>query len=399
EFIENQIEVRKIESGVPKWVIPAFLGTTIVFIAALVIVLIPPPEERPIGLLFDDKDPELTFIMEEELNLEASVLEGFDQPFEDFVMRYNAKESGLDISNDKDMWDDVFYKKTIGAVTHFAKYKSFWKTFEESLQDYSTVVSMLREDGLPEVFAAIPVQETRYNAKALSPVCAAGIWQFMPEVGNRVGLKIRGCTLSGVGSVKDWKPTRDAAPNVAKTDYVRKEMKASGFKYICKIKSCKEDERIDVEASTTGAIKLLHEAWDDDELKESGSIVQMTIVAHNVGYHDAKFGQKRSTNILPGYRKYSKKSKREHGTHFYGDNIRCGSDKDPHEPQYYASRCGGVIPNQGQHYGYNVVAQHMLAVCYYAQNYGTETVFRPWKTYLNGYCSNIEIPTPEQLEK
>jgi hypothetical protein len=252
---------------------------------------------------------------------------------------------------------------------------------------------------MPEVFAAIPVTETRYQAQLVSPVCAAGIWQFMPEVAKRVNLTIRGCSFKAPSVVKDWRPKADAPPFPSKRDYMKILNTSDGIDYQCQIKSCVEDERIDVDSSTEGAIELLKEVWTDDELSESGSVVQMAIVGHNVGHDDSKFGFKRSTNILPAYRKYMKKKKKEDGVHFYGDNILCGSDKDPHKAGFYSSLCGGVLPNQGQHYGYNVTAQHFLAVCYYAENYGNEATFTRWKRYLKGYCSKIAIPTPEELRR
>ena len=52
--------------------------------------------------------------------------------------------------------------------------------------EYGKVVLGLRQAGLPEVFAAIPYQESRYSANARSEVCAEGYWQFMPEVAHRV---------------------------------------------------------------------------------------------------------------------------------------------------------------------------------------------------------------------
>tara|TARA_Y100001954_G_C15567474_1_gene481763 strand:- start:454 stop:741 length:288 start_codon:yes stop_codon:yes gene_type:complete len=94
-----------------------------------------------------------------------------------------------------------------------------------------------------------------------------------------------------------------------------------------------------------------------------------------------------------------KKKKKENGILFYGDNILCGSDKDPHKAGNYSDLCGGFLPNQGQHYGYNVTAQHFLAVCYYAENYGNESSFSRWKRYLKGYCSKINIPTPEEVSR
>ena len=121
-----------------------------------------------------------------------------------------------------------------------------------------------------------------------------------------------------------------------------------GVDYQCQISSCDVDERIDVDTSTEGAIELLKEVWEDDELSESGSVVQMAIVGHNVGYNDKMYGINRKTNILPAYKKYMTKKKRKTGVFFYGENILCGADKDPHKAGNYSNLCGGFLPNQGQ---------------------------------------------------
>ena len=250
---------------------------------------------------------------------------------------------------------------------------------------------------MPEVFAAIPIVETRYQKYAVSPVCAGGIWQFMPEVATRVDLTVRNCKLRGIK--KAYTPTLSAPPSASKRVYMSIKNTTEGKKYSCLIKDCEVDERVDVADSTRGAIELLGEAWNDEELQESGSIVQMTIVAHNVGHDDSQHGIKgRRTNVLPAYRLYRKKSKKNHGAHFYGDNITCVG-LDPHKADHYSTTCGGYLPNQGQSYGFNVAAQFFLSVCYYAKNYGYEDIFSDWEGYLNGYCQKVMIPTKEELSK
>ena len=165
--------------------------------------------------------------------------------------------------------------------------------------------------------------------------------------------------------------------------------------YQCQITSCKKDARLDVQASTKGAVQMLKDTWSDQELKKSGSLVQLTILAHNVGYNDARFGSKNKSNIVPAYNDYLAKTKKTTGTSFYGDNILCSKDKDPFK--YPVDTCGGVLSNQAQNYGYNVVAQHMLAVCFYAKNYPQEATFASWKPYLSGYCTKINVPTLDAL--
>jgi len=80
------------------------------------------------------------------------------------------------------------------------------------------------------------------------------------------------------------------------------------------------------------------------------------------------------------------------GRYFYGQNVRCRSHEDK-------SWCGGMIPAETQHYVYGIVAQHFLAVCYYAQNYPDEAAFSPWvhHTAKDGYCRNFKIPSSSEV--
>ena len=61
--------------------------------------------------------------------------------------------------------------------------------FSESLKRYSavgrTVEQILREGGIPEDFAALPLIESGYMNTALSHAGAAGIWQFMPSTARQ----------------------------------------------------------------------------------------------------------------------------------------------------------------------------------------------------------------------
>ena len=102
------------------------------------------------------------------------------------------------------------------------------------------------------------------------------------------------------------------------------------------------------------------------------------------------------SNILPAFKKYLKKTNTD-GATFYGDNLTCDSKTDLLTNP--GARCGGVLANQTQHYAYKIVAQHMLAVCFYAKNYLEDPNFSTWTKYTdsNSYCSPMEIPSLEQL--
>lgn len=51
------------------------------------------------------------------------------------------------------------------------------------------IISELKRRGMPTDLALLPVIESSYDPRALSPAAAAGIWQFIPETGRRYGLR------------------------------------------------------------------------------------------------------------------------------------------------------------------------------------------------------------------
>ncbi len=74
----------------------------------------------------------------------------------------------------------------------------FTVTGRESMQRYlarSTrylpmIRRVLKEEGLPEDLAYLPIIESGYSPYAYSPALAVGIWQFIPSTGKTYGLKI-----------------------------------------------------------------------------------------------------------------------------------------------------------------------------------------------------------------
>lgn len=402
----NQIDVSLVQNThaknirvnkYPVWFYPTLFGmisvTTLVMVVQLLDVFKPPPPILGPKL----EGYEHTEPIDIEAPVEASVLEGLYGPFEDFVMRINSDKMEQEseylpgLANNPKMWDARFFNAVANQVKTSSKWNGFWKRLEAVKGDYATVVDALRDEDLPEVFAGIPFQETQYNAIRVSAFCAAGIWQFMPETGNRMGLKVKNCKMGLSGEL--WSPTAIAPPPSIANDAVYVSVNANGDAS-CRIGSytkgsyCQIDERVDTDLSTPAAMKLLKETFEDSMLSASGSIVQATIMAHNAGYDDYEYvGKVKPYNVLPAYKRYVKRMKVANGSQFYGDNL-CNVNQEG---------CRSFLHKETQHYAYRVVAYHILAVCYYSKNYPNHPVFGKWKPYQDGYCKEIHAPDVSAL--
>lgn len=384
------------QGHIPRWFIPSVLitlVTTMVASAAIVIRAIDPGgPSGPLGPQADGIEY-FEYVTEDDLRrVEQSDLEGFQQAFDAFVMAPNAEAADLDRLRDTSNWDEKFYRYTV-AATKQLRNSAFWNRLHVVKDDYAFVTEQLREAGLPTVFAAIPYQESQYRATARSTVCAKGYWQFMPETAHRYDLEVRGCMI---GSTR-WSPTARVPPSVRKSPYVYYNREDNVQR--CRISSCEVDERVELEASTRAAVLMLKDSWDDEAAQSSGAGVQMTIMAHNMGYNDTQYMTSgRKYGVLDAYKAYLSKIGRDHGPDFYGDNITCNAaNEDPHKPNTMLTKCDGLVPNQTQHYAYHIVAQHLLAVCYYATNCRAESAFEEWEeyTYGEGYCTQLSIPVKE----
>lgn len=347
----------------------------------------------------------------DETEIDEVTLEGLQEGFRRFVAKPSkdaADEAGaMDVSRitDPQRWDERFFQYTSASVAKHVQSKAFFKRLDAIHKPYAGVVSQLREANLPEVMAAVPYAESRYRPELQSWACAKGYWQFMPEMAHRlnvrngVDFRVKDCQLRRPdGSTFLWTPTALTPPNgiMRNAVYVDKQ---SGLKVpnpdICMIPQrggCRIDDRADLGRSTNAAIVALKEAWEDETLAASGSGVAITILSHNGGYNDRRYGVKKSFNLLPAFKTWSaKKSEAEHHL-FYGENIKC---PDGHGNKF----CGSRIHPQTQHYAYSIVSQHLLAVCYYGKNYEAEyEAFRNWQTVLDGYCASFAIPTKETVK-
>jgi hypothetical protein len=386
-------------SGRPMWFLPAVTFIAFAAVAVVTVQLLVEPEIPPLG-------PERTVReVYEVADLEAYAIdinlqEGLNQAFHDFVMQPNVRASGRDELLQPESWDPVLLDYVNISVQQHAQDYRFWMRLDTIRDEYAFVVETMREEDLPEVFAGIPYTESRYDSLATSPVCAAGHWQFMPEVGHRAGLVIRDCAMSGSNS--KYTPTRIALmPNPLTAEYVvtlAPDDPTGKSSYACRLKKCVEDERRELEKSTIAAAGLLAEAFlDDDELRASGAAVQMTIASHNCGYNDGPHGRPSAYNVLPAFQRWKHAEPTAEQAHFVGKQILCTDNS-------YANHdtCGSFLPRETQHYTYPIIASHFLAVCYYASNYSKEyNAFNEWERYLNedAYCSKLNIPTAQELRE
>lgn len=135
------------------------------------------------------------------------------------------------------------------------------------------VAEAVRAEGLPELLIGLPLYESGLDSAAVSPWCAAGIWQFMPQTAARFGLEVRDCRLRGQDTLYTPDPTDQF--KVREQPYVQ-----GGH---CAIERCAVDERLDTDASTRAALALYRDSASDPALAEHPLQVALAVLAHNAG--------------------------------------------------------------------------------------------------------------------
>lgn len=375
---------------VPPWFIGGVLFVGVGTALAILMLTIRSKAPVPLGPM--DEGLELYRLASTDLPVNPALRDDLDQAFDVFVQRESALVADNPaLRTDRSLWDERLLDYVTRSTQQHARARRFWARLDAVVDDYAYVVTELRAAGLPEVFAAIPYQESGYRAEAQSVVCAKGFWQLMPEVAQREGVAVSGCTLSG--RMEGWSPTQPAPVRgvLRNAAYVR-----DGQCIIPALRGCAVDERRDLAASTRGAIQTLKEAWEDPDFRASGAAVALTIASHNGGYDDARFGPDfaKRLNLRPAYLGWLEKRGLEADPGFIGAQIQCTTNGVGD-----ADTCGSALAPETQHYVYPVLAQHFLAVCYYAMNYGDREAFRPWRDLLDGYCSKLPVPTSDESKK
>ena len=410
----SQVKQIKVNRGIPVWLIPTMMGmlfftTMTVGILAFAILYDPPKPLGPsvAGQEFFDVHTQLDEYLATEVKavkIDGSEFKGVEAAFEIFLMRDNARAAGWSkLEDDQKLWDQNlldWVKRSVGA---HAKAYRFWRRLDEVAASYAHVLGVLRKNDLPDVLAAIPYQESGYQGLTKGNlVCASGYWQFLPEIAHQADVPIRDCRIRGRPDV--WNPDKAPPIGVIKNAiYINRGSKSLG----CLIEKCEVDQRADLDASTDGAAKLLLKAYQDSDLRASGAVVQMVIASHNAGYDNSPYtpgNQKNSYNLRWSYTNWRNKVRKgqPRNPDFIGANLTCTvrpSSEEGYDPN---ARCNSEasLGFETQHYVHMIIAQHILAACFYGLNYPNTEEFAPYAELVTGgYCESFNIPTREELKK
>jgi len=81
-----------------------------------------------------------------------------------------------------------YVKAEIASLTTGVEKDFFINAYQRSGRYLKYIEAELAKEGLPLELAWLPLIESGYNVKALSPARALGLWQFIPSTGYRFGL-------------------------------------------------------------------------------------------------------------------------------------------------------------------------------------------------------------------
>jgi hypothetical protein len=381
-------------------------GSAILFVLAVAIIV------QVVSPTLTKHGEEIWEVTDFEFKGEFEVHQGFDQALVDLVIDPNRRYAGERgeelLPDDPKKWDPRFFQSVQDVTESLAKSRCAFRRLEEVRAHYKTVVDLVREAGLPEVLAGVPMVESRYRNDALSPCCAAGWWQYMPEAGVRLKhdlgpqFSVERCHFAGNRDAPTFDP-KDPAPPPGSCNPANPKaayIEPNGAIPKCMLADCEVDFRTDLVLSTRAAIFTIGEALRDPSLAGSGAAVQIAIASHNAGYHDAALFRSnppnKTHNLLPAYLRWKGERDSSISTAWFHGNVqRCRSTVDP------APGCQAYMMAETQRYAPNVVAWHLIAMCYYAHNYKSEDTFGPWSTYWQegGYCQTLNVPSAQEAGK
>lgn len=80
------------------------------------------------------------------------------------------------------------------VAPHIATLKPYQNHIIKKFEEFSPLVDeifkQLKQKSLPDSLVLVPMLESSYNPKAVSPAKAAGLWQLMPATAKRFGLTV-----------------------------------------------------------------------------------------------------------------------------------------------------------------------------------------------------------------
>jgi len=435
ELPEEVVSQRVISAdrGVPKWFVAGLVFIGLGVVAGIAMPLLQSKIQKAESLkpaYWLEAGERIAEIRPEKIE-DYPELEGMDGAWEYFVARLNAKQADdLKYRKDTAFWDQRLKTFTSAYMRSVVRVWSFWKRLSEPevVDAYEYIVLALRDAGMPEAAAGIPYHESQYFRPGYrnSIACAGGWWHFLPEVANRVGMQVKNCSLKDsdeLYSARGKVPPPGIYQNAEYLNYdayqeyqacaadrydaktnptgCTKKKRSTITRRICRIRSCATDDRNNLERSTEGAIELMREAWDDDLVRNSGAAVLITMAAHNGGWDDNVHRKRRGHSNLKGalLRWQKKEGGPDNSFRFLGHQTQCES-KDQHTKDS-ACRKKTFVPPETQHYVYRTLAEHFVAVCYYARNHSDRKVFGEWAKRFDGekgYCRKLTIPSDADIK-
>ncbi|HCS92153.1 MAG: transglycosylase SLT domain-containing protein [Thiohalocapsa sp. PB-PSB1] len=123
---------------------------------------------------------------------------GYVRPATDIQVIGQRDRSVYGGRNSTDLWDRVRRGPRL-KIPHHARIDKAMRSLKRNpayLTDLAKrarpylhmIVGELERAGMPTELALLPEVESRYNPRAVSPVSASGMWQFMPYTGTEMGL-------------------------------------------------------------------------------------------------------------------------------------------------------------------------------------------------------------------
>ncbi len=318
-----------------------------------------------------------------------AIAEAIEPAFAHFVVAPGAEAAGVAVPDRQD-WDTNFINWLVHSVSWHHRSQLFWIRLEAVTQRYATVAGALEREDLPVVLAALPFMLTGYRDDATGPNCTASAWLLPLERANRAGLVIRACRIEGRDAL--WSVTRKSPPHRFSVPPPYRDPIGDR----CKIMGCGIDQRKDASQADMAALTVLQESWNHPLISASGAAVELTALAAQMGLDDDGIDGEglRESNATVLLRRWNRTTSHEIAIGLYGAQISCRK-KEVVETNDVEHHCGRVLEPQTQHGIYSMVAQHILANCYYAKNHADIAPFGEWATHLDegGYCRAFEIPT------